>query len=241
MTCFSRLHNLTKMMKMRWDSRLIEFVQDWNYLVRRDGWRSALPIVGQEMVSLPYRRLKFVVMARSLLEPLPQLDPKVTLEIREFKPTDLSQVWQLDRPSQAKLCSRRLNRGHRGLLAFYQGQLAGYAWGCADVDPTLERVPIVLNPGDMLCVDVYTAPAYRSRGVHTALTLARFKLFHELGFRRAIAYIDVCNYPSLAVWQKVGSQVVAHIDFSRIGPWRQHTIVDVAQPGAAVIRQPTSF
>jgi GNAT superfamily N-acetyltransferase len=206
---------------MRWVSRLAELIEDWNYLIQRDGWRSALPAVGQEIVRLPYRRLKLVVIARSLLEPLPDLQPKIALEIREFEPTDLDFVRQMYRPSEARACARRLAHGHKGLLALHKGQPVGYAWGCAEVEPTLERVRLKLNPGDMLCVDAYTAPPFRSQGVQTALTLARVRLFRDLGYCRAITYIKRRNYPPLAVWRKIGGQIVGYIDFNRIGPWRR--------------------
>jgi GNAT superfamily N-acetyltransferase len=219
--------------------RLAEFFEDWNYLVRRDGWRFALPVIGREMMALPYRHLNFVVVARSLLNPLPILQPKMSLEIREFEPTDLNLVRQIDRPSEVRLCTRRLACGQRGLLALYKGQPAGYAWACTEVQPGLERVQITLSPGDMLCVDVYTSPAFRGKGVHTALTLARFALFRELGYSRAVTYIEKRNYPSLAVWRKVGSQVLGHIEFNRIGPWRYQTMVDITPPSGVVVHELT--
>ena len=74
----------------------------------------------------------------------------------------------------------------------------------------------------MLCADVYTNPAFRGQGVQTALTLARFRLFRDLGYHRAISYIEVCNAPSLAVWQrKLGSVTIGQIDFLRVGLWRR--------------------
>lgn len=203
---------------MRWVSRLAELIQDWENLVRRDGWESAKPEVIQAIVTLPYRRMEFVVVARSLLGPLPDLQPKIALEIREFEPADVDLVQQMDRPSEAKACAQRLACGHKGLLALYKGQPAGYAWGCTEM--ALERIHLKLDPGDMLCTDAYTAPAFRGKGLQTALTLARFRLFRDLGYRRALSYIEARNYPSLAVWRKVGSQVVGHVDFIRIGPWR---------------------
>ena len=201
-------------------SRLAELIEDWEFYIQRDGLMSAIPAVGLEIVRLPYRHLRFVILARSLDEPLPDLQTKVAIEIRPFERADLELVRAIDRPSEARLCERRLERGHTGLFAFIQGKPAGYAWGCSEVDPDLERVHLKLEPGDVLCTDVYTAPALRGQGVQTALTLARFRLFRDLGYRRAISYIEIHNSPSLAVWRrKLGSQTVGEIDFLRIGPW----------------------
>jgi RimJ/RimL family protein N-acetyltransferase len=154
------------------------------------------------------------------LEPLPDLEPKIALEIRPIELVDLEWVRQINRPSEARALARRLACGQKGLIALFQRQPVGYAWGCAEVDPALERVQLMLRPGDALYVDAYTAPAFRGRGIQTALLLTRLRLFRDLGYRRVVAYIEKRNAPSLAVWRKVGSQEIGQIDFLRIGPWR---------------------
>ena len=207
---------------MRWNQRLAELTEDWRYVIRRDGWKAVWCAVGQEIMALPYKHSQFVIVARSLLEPLPDMQPKIDLEIRPFEQSDIDLVRHIHRPSEARLCAARLAHGHKGLLALHKGQPVAHAWACDEVEPTLERVHPKLEPGDMLCVDVYTAPAFRGQGIQTVLTLARFRLFRDLGYHRAVTYIEAHNYPSLAVWQKkLGSKVVGRIDFTRIGPWRR--------------------
>jgi GNAT superfamily N-acetyltransferase len=112
--------------------------------------------------------------------------------------------------------------GHKGLVAIHQGQLAGYAWGCTVVNPKLERVHLKLEPDDVFCMDVYTAPVFRGQGVQTALTLARFRMFRDMGCKRAICNIERKNAPSLSVWQKkFGSLTLGRIDYIRIGTWHR--------------------
>jgi GNAT superfamily N-acetyltransferase len=189
------------------------------YWVRRDGWRPGMSKAIQDIVALPHRHTKFVVMARSLLEPLPDLQPKMTLEIREFEPADVDLVRQINCPSEARVCAQRLARGHKGLVAQHKAQVVGYGWGCTEM--SLERMPVQLDSGDMLCTDAYTTPAFRGQGVQTAIMLARLRLFRDLGYNRALTCIIENNYPSLTVWRKVDSQVVKRGDFRRIGPWRR--------------------
>lgn len=206
---------------MRWIIRLGELTEDWTYLLERDGWKSGLWSIKQELGNLPYRRLEFKIIVRSLLEPIPTIKPKIDLEIRPFNLSDIELVRQIDRPSEAKLCAARLTYGYKGLLALHQGQTVGHAWACGKINPVIERIRPKLELGDMLCVDAYTTPAFRGQGVQTALTLARFQLFHELGYRRAVTYIGVHNLPSLMVWQKkLGGQTQGKAIFIRIGPWR---------------------
>jgi GNAT superfamily N-acetyltransferase len=200
--------------------RLAELIEDWKYLIRRDGLISAVPQVALEVSRLPYRHLKLMILARSLDESLPDLQPKMTLKIRPFVETDLQLIRQINRPSEARLCAHRLARGHYGFVAMNHVKVAGYAWGCAEIDPQVERVPLKLEHGDVLCNDAFTTPTYRGQGVQTALTIARLQLFQELGYRRALCYIENRNNPSIAVWQrKLNCSIIGQIDFKRIGPW----------------------
>ncbi len=211
-------------------NRISEFAEDWKYFTERYGLRSSLPLIVSDIARLPYRHIKFVVMERQLHHPLPDWQSKIQLFIRTFEQADLEYIRLIDRPSEARLCANRLTQGHKGLIAFYlddshlddshPDQPAGYTWGSTDIDTQLERVHPQLYPGDFLCTDSFTSPAFRGKGIQTALTLARFRLFRELGYIRAISYIDVRNSPSLAVWQrKFNSQPIGQIDFMRIGPW----------------------
>jgi GNAT superfamily N-acetyltransferase len=201
------------------NNRLEELLEDWKFLIRRDGAKHAIPAVGLEIARLPFRHLRFLIIARSLIEPLPDLKPKIELEIRPFEAADVKIVKEIDRPSEATASKRRLGCQQLGLLASFSGRPAGYAWACSEIDSTLERVQFDLLPGDALCVDAYTVPAFRGKGVQTALTLARCKMLRDLGYLRAIAYIEIHNYPSLAVWRKLGGLEIGQIDFLRIGPW----------------------
>ena len=201
-------------------NRIRELLEDWKHLTRRDGVKSALPIIGLEISQLPYRHLRFIILARSLTELLPQFPPRVALDIFPFQQPHLELVRAIHRPSEEHLCKKRLTRGQFGLIAYHQERPAGYAWACHPIDWDLERVRFHLEPDDILCTDVYTAPELRGKGVQTALTEARLQEFRDQGFRRAICYIEVNNQPSLAVWKrKFNARIVGKIEFLRIGSW----------------------
>jgi len=201
-------------------NRLAELSEDWKFTAKRNGFKVFLPFIISDLTRLPYRHLKFVVLGRSLIDPFPEWEPREKLSIRAFEQKDLDIVRQLDRPSEARLCAKRLEAGHRGLVAFYEGHPAGYAWGSMDKHTRLERIHPKLDSGDVLCTDSFTAPEFRGKGLQTALTLARFNLFKEMGCKRAICCIEINNAPSLSVWQrKLDSKSIGMIDFKRIGPW----------------------
>jgi ribosomal protein S18 acetylase RimI-like enzyme len=201
-------------------NRLVELFEDWNFLLTREGLITTIPLVAMEIARLPYRYLKFLIFTRSLDDPLPELQPKMPLEIRPFTESDLKFASDINRPSEAKLCASRLARGHLGLIAMNHVQVAGYAWGCAVIDGQVERIRLRLENTEILCIDAFTAPSYRGQGVQTALTLARLHLFQDLGYKRALCYIEEHNSPSIAVWQqKLNSSIIGRIDFKRFGPW----------------------
>jgi GNAT superfamily N-acetyltransferase len=209
--------------------RFLELTEDWRFYIRRDGLFAALPVVAAEAAAVPFRRLSYVLFVRELGEPLPAVEAKIPLEIRPFRREDLEAARTMDRPSEGRLCAKRLAMGHRGLVALHEREPVGYAWGCAEINSEVERVHLRLEQGDVLCTDVFTVPAWRNNGVQTALALARFKLFRDLGYRRAICYIEARNTPSLAVWQrKLGCTTAGRIDFFRIGPWYRVRLQDAA-------------
>jgi len=201
--------------------RLIELIKDWFYLIGHRGLKSALPEIIKSILHLPYRHMKFLVFERSLLDLIPSYNHKIDLEIREFKANDLVLIQNINRPSEVNLCARRLKSGHRGFIALLDNQVVGYAWACSKIEPKVEKIRDKIGSGEVLCVDAYTFPALRGKGVHTALTLARLRLFQELGFLRAIADIEVNNLASQAVWKKLGGKVRGYLDYKRIGTWRK--------------------
>ena len=204
-------------------NRWAELWEDWRYLYRQKG-HHAWPEIVRDLRHLPGRHLQFYVLERPLQEPLPDLPPKVALELRPFRAEDVPLVRQIDRPSEARMCGRRLRAGHIGMAAWHAGRLVGYAWALDETAQSLERVTIPLMPGEVLFTDAYTAPSFRGRGVQTALAMARLSYFQQRGYRRAWMYIEIHNAPSLAVWErKFGSYRSAMLDFYRVGPWRWQT------------------
>jgi GNAT superfamily N-acetyltransferase len=200
--------------------RLADLAEDWKYYFKTETRGQAILNVGNELLRLPYRHFHFLIIARSLLEPFPRFTPGIPLTIRKFDPSDLARVTEIDRPSETGVFDRRLADGHIGVAAFSNQKLAGYAWGCKNVDPNIERIDLQLEPSDFLSGGAYTAPAYRRSGVQTSLTLEQFRIFRDLGYRRAICYIEASNLPSLKAWNTLGGEVVGVADYFRFGLWR---------------------
>jgi GNAT superfamily N-acetyltransferase len=205
-----------------WHARLAELIEDWSAAVRRDGWLRGLEMVGRDLVRLPAQQAHFKVVARSLSMPLPDLRPKVAVELRGFGPDDLDWVHRHDSPSTARLCGQRLAQGEQGFVALHQGERIACAWCGERPDPSLEGLYARLEPGDGVCTDAYVEPAFRGMGLHAMLALARLGWLRATGYSRAIAYIDERNEASLAVWQrKLSATDIGDLHYLRIGPWRR--------------------
>lgn len=207
-----------------WLGRIGDYANDWAWFVERDGWRTASTTIFQELASFPYRRLRFLVLARSLRLQVPEYTPSLDLVIRRFEEADLPLVHNLHRPSEATLCALRLAQSQRGFVAFHGTRLVGYAWAGDHIDPTLERIRIPLLHGDAVCFDAFTAPDLRGRGIQSALVSARLRDLLEQGHERVVAWVERRNLPSLAVWQgKFDGELIGMVDFVRIGPLRRST------------------
>ncbi len=207
-------------MNLKWNYRLAELVEDWAFYSRTYSWSSSLLNVSRELLALPYRHIHYFMFERSLTDPLPVIKFDGSIMIRRFKPQDIPEVAEINRPSEARLCARRLDSGQVGLSAIYDNHLVGYAWACTSIEPNIERININLGPGDFLCNDDFTSPPFRGHGIQTSLIFERFRIFKENGFRKAICYIEIHNKPSQHAYEKVGSRQVGEIDFFRVGSRR---------------------
>jgi GNAT superfamily N-acetyltransferase len=207
-------------------TRLVELSEDWRNLIQRDGWRATWAALWQEFRRLPYQHTRLVVVARSLLEPVPNLLPKIALEIHPFEYSDIDMIGDITNPSEVRLCARRLKSGHEGVLALVQGKPVAYSWGCTAKDPKLDWDRPDMLPTDVLFVGDYTVSTFRGQGIQTALTLMRLRLFRDQGYLRAIACIQPHNNASRAVYKKVGSREIGMVDYQRLGPWRRIDFIE---------------
>jgi ribosomal protein S18 acetylase RimI-like enzyme len=204
----------------RWNDRLGDLVEDWKEDFRRNSLPPAVLKVGKELLQLPYRHIQYFMIARFLLEPLPEVPATELFTIRKFEAVDLPAVVEINCPSEARQLARRLASGHIGVTAYFKNSLVGYAWACKKVDPSLDRIQLDLAPHEFLCIDAYTAPTHRQMSVQTRLIIERLRIFRELGYRKAFCYIEKSNKASLRAWNKVGGTIVGEIDYFRIGSRR---------------------
>lgn len=207
-------------MNQKWNHRLAELIEDWGFYFRVYPWPKYLSKISKELMQLPFRHIHYKVYACSVVKPVQKDCIDSSFVIRRFTSQDVPEVAKINCPSEARLCAKHLTSGHIGFSVLNKGQLAGYAWAYTKLDPDIERFKINLEPLDFLCNDAFTSSPFRGRGLQTSLVLVRLNFFRELGYHRAICYIERRNRPSIRVWEKLEGACIGDISYVRIGSWR---------------------
>lgn len=198
-----------------WDE-LIGLILDWREQFRRGDWRQAVRWIVETFVSLPYCRIEYTVFTRALLEPLPVIKPRLSVTLRLAGEGDLVLFRGLVPPSELRYFARRMAHGRHCFLALDGENLAAYCWATTQVEFAWDNLEIPLRSDDVYVDDAYTVPAYRRRGIQTALHLYRLEYMRDLGCRRAILIVENDNTASRELVRRLGYQVMDHLSFRRI-------------------------
>jgi len=202
---------------MRYNMRRIgALIQDVRALVAQGNWRAAWQRTWQMLVTAPYRRIEFIVFARSLEQPIPEVQPLVPVTIRLATLEDIPRFKKIVPPSAVRRFARRMAHSRFCFIALYHADIVAYCWATPEVSLEVDNMNLNLEPHDIYFDDAYTVPTYRRRKLQTAVHLYRMRYVKQMGFRRAILIVDVHNYASLALVQKLGYRAIGRMTFTRI-------------------------
>ena len=146
-----------------------------------------------------YRQTREVVMCKDLmrLDPLPLSDGMTLREAREGD-TELIHAFherhRVDLPQRERI-AWYISHGHKGVLAFVDGALVGYAWwsdgSLADADkhPHLGVYGITLGARDVYMTDAYVEPGKRGSGRALSLMRGAQLSLRDLGYERAFGIV----------------------------------------------------
>jgi GNAT superfamily N-acetyltransferase len=162
-----------------------------------------------------------LVGARELDRPIPNLQSSLPdARVAPLDPHDVA-AYRALRPDQTEQTVRvRLDAGHRCWATWLGAEIIDANWTAAG------RVPVpylgydvVLDDGDVLIYDSFTAPARRGRGLYMAKSAYVLHQCRALGFRRIVAMIAVENKAPIAVTARLGHVPLGIYTLVRVGPF----------------------
>ena len=118
---------------------------------------------------------------------------------------------------------RRLDEGQECHLCWVGESIAHYRWE-ATRPAYLPYLGLTVRPlpGDVCGTGLFTHPAFRRSGIHTATTLEALRRLRNRGFGRAIAFVAWWNTASLHVErERAGRTVTGAVGYWNLGP-RHH-------------------
>ena len=196
--------------------KLGDLFYDLKERVRREGWLEAGYGLVKVLVSLPYRRMEYIVFTRPLSGPLPDATPKLSVTLRRATEADLVRFEGLVPAWELRHFRRRLAHGRYCFLALDGDNLAAYCWATTQVEFDVDNLDMTLREGDVYLDDAYTVPAYRRQGIQTAVHMYRLEYMQDRGYQRAVLIVEDPNLASQGLVRKLGYQVAGHLSFRRV-------------------------
>jgi GNAT superfamily N-acetyltransferase len=182
------------------------------------GWRGILRAAPQWVV---YRRYLGLVVDLRDLEPARERRPEIRVTVLEG--ADLPAVSALHSVMTCQEVARRLAEGQQCLLGWWGPELAHYRWDTTwpAYLPYLGRV---LQPrrGEQVVVGIYTAPAFRGRGIASAVMFDAIERARVDGVSRQVWLAAWWNTRSLGLAVQVASTVVGTVGYWALGPCRRY-------------------
>jgi len=169
---------------------------------RCEGLPAALRLAAAYLVSLAGGRGRGVLVSSRLNSSLPAIPPPPGIKIKKAGLEDLPDILELRGPIIVK---GRLERGDVCFLAYAGGRAVSSAWYTAREDYMLElRREVSPPPGAVYQFGVYTLPAYRGKGITTALTAALLADARTAGYSRAEGLIISVNRGAIRMVMRAG-------------------------------------
>ncbi|HEV2236228.1 MAG TPA: GNAT family N-acetyltransferase [Ktedonobacterales bacterium] len=147
--------------------------------------------------------------------------PRVLADFGEARPADASALAAALGPDGEGELRRRRAAGSRCFVARVAGTLAAWGWVSFGVEAIgeLER-SLHMRPGEAYCWDCVTLPAYRGRGLYTALLGHLAATLRGAGAMRLWIGASRANRPSVRGFAAAGFRPAVNLTYLRLGGWR---------------------
>ncbi len=196
--------------------KLCLMMQDFIYFLGNKNLAEFGRLTIGKLSTFLYCRIEYLVLTRSLEEPLPLVEARLPITYRVAEPDDLSRLEGAVLPSELAYFRERLAHGRICFLGFYQDDVAAYGWLTDEVVFEIDNLQLRLGLGDAYVDDIYTLPAYRRQGIASTGALRRLQFLKERGFKRSVSIVRLDNAPALKMNKKLGYKEADRLTFRRI-------------------------
>ncbi|RME45911.1 MAG: GNAT family N-acetyltransferase [Caldilineae bacterium] len=166
-----------------------------------------------------YRCGVYVVMSRSLAEPLADVAPAVAVSAVRLSAEHLPALESITTPADGQRLAQLLARGSKGFGVMMDGRIIGYGWVSFTLFPDLHRVVVPLRPGEAFIHDVFVLPSFRRKRVAAFLQAFIFAFLRRRGYTCVLCHIFIENRGALAFHRKLGYIEVGRLVHRRILWW----------------------
>ena len=174
-----------------------------------------------------------ILAVRSMLGPVPEIQPTRDVAIREATLDDVAELFAVASAHRWKRTRRLLSDwivgGNPFLVAVSDGEIVGYACitlGFSSRDPLLlEGIGRALDigPGDAWVADAFILPSHRGNRIYPALGSRLLRQARDAGVRRVVATILADNGLSRSAHRKIGVDEIGTLTFRRMLFWKKVT------------------
>jgi len=173
----------------------------------------------QRVARLRFAKSDFLACAWNLGALIPAVSPPVGASIRPADPADFPRVAAFTQHAdfrgtrmQPNDVEGRYHKGHVCFIAAWRGEIASVSWiRFDDASLRLSGIEAPLRPGEAYVTAVFTLPAYRNRGLATAVAADQLRWLRGRGLRAAFLWVHPRNQAMLNVVRRTGWRPVGRV------------------------------
>ncbi len=142
---------------------------------------------------------KYILMNRSLLDPIPEVKIKKNFSIRIADYSDLPKLAKVVTPNILKNFTRFFSEEKVCLIALDKDDIIYYSWISFE-----QKSFVRIKEDEAYFFDAFTLPKYRSMGIHTMMTAERLRIARQRGYDNALLIVSPRNLAALKALKKLG-------------------------------------
>lgn len=182
---------------------------------------SRADILTMKAITTFYRRM--VLLDRDLSDPLPEVEPRPPMELRQATSADLP-AYRAFHPDQPEaVAEARFARGDECFAVWDEGRIVHAAWAATErAYVGYLRRDLVLQPDEMYAYDAFTRPSHRGMGLCSLRGIHMLQHYRERGYAHSFGLAAVENQAGFAQVRAVGYVPTGLYTCVRLGPWQRH-------------------